>query len=165
MHGRVHTLRTSGSDPGQQGLKNCPLCDKKHTEVHCPLFFNSSVEKRWEIVKNKRVCFGCLKPGHQRRLCTKASKCGVDSCDKGHHHLLHSSKPNNEKPSNDPPETPELHKAVHCGKTQTSTPISERVIALKTVSVPFVDDSGRVVKGLVLLDSGSESTLVRNRIC
>ncbi|CAB4018436.1 Hypothetical predicted protein, partial [Paramuricea clavata] len=160
MRGRVHALRTSGFDPEHQSLKNCPLCDKKHTEVSCPLFFDSSVEKRWEIVKNKRVCFGCLKPGHQRRLCTKSTKCGVDSCDKGHHYLLHSSKSKHEKPSDDPPKTPEENKAMHCGKAQISTPISERV-ALKTVSVPFIDDSGRVVNGLVLLDSGSETTLVR----
>ncbi|CAB4006844.1 Hypothetical predicted protein, partial [Paramuricea clavata] len=160
MRGRVHALRTSGFDPEHQSLKNCPLCDKKHTEVSCPLFFDSSVEKRWEIVKNKRVYFGCLKPGHQRRLCTKSYKCGVDSCDKGHHYLLHSSKSKHEKPSDDPPKTPEENKAMHCGKAQISTPISERV-ALKTVSVPFIDDSGRVVNGLVLLDSGSETTLVR----
>ena len=136
------------------------MCDKKHTEVSLPLFFDSSVEKRWEIVKNKRVCFGCLKPGHQRRLCTKSTKCGVNSCDKGHHYLLHSSKSKHEKPSNDPPKTPEENKAMHCGKAQISAPISERV-ALKTVSVPFIDDSGRVVNGLVLIDSGSETTLVR----
>jgi hypothetical protein len=41
-----------------------------------------------------------------------------------------------------------------------STPISERV-ALKTVSVPFIDDSGRVVNGLVLLDYFLLTTLVR----
>ena len=50
MRGRVHALRTSGFDPEHQSLKNCPLCDKKHTEVSCPLFFDSSVDKRWEIV-------------------------------------------------------------------------------------------------------------------
>ena len=32
-------------------------------------------------------------------------------------------------------------------------------IALKTIAVPFVSDSGQVVMGLVLLDSGSETTL------
>ncbi|CAB4018851.1 Hypothetical predicted protein, partial [Paramuricea clavata] len=51
------------------------------------------------------------------------------------------SKPKHEKPPDDPPKTPEENKAMHCGKAQISTPISERV-ALKTVSVPFIDDSG-----------------------
>ena len=34
-------------------------------------------------------------------------------------------------------------------------------VALKTIAVPFVSDSGQVVMGLVLLDSGSETTLIR----
>ena len=34
-------------------------------------------------------------------------------------------------------------------------------VALKTIAVPFVSDSGQVVMGLVLLDSGSETTLTK----
>ena len=34
-------------------------------------------------------------------------------------------------------------------------------VTLKTIAVPFVSDSGQVVMGLVLLDSGSETTLIK----
>ena len=37
-------------------------------------------------------------------------------------------------------------------------------VAFKTIAVPFVSDSGQVVMGLVLLDSGSETTLIRTGI-
>ena len=34
-------------------------------------------------------------------------------------------------------------------------------VALKTVVVPFVNSAGEIVRGTVLLDSGSETTLIR----
>jgi hypothetical protein len=52
-------------------------------------------------------------------------------------------------------------KGVHCGKAQVSSSGSNRV-ALKTAIVPFAKDSGGSVLGTVLLDSGSETTLIRS---
>ena len=93
-------------------------------------------------------------------------KCGVDSCEKGHHYLLHSKPrvlpvtPPRESQKLLTIELPQESKGAHCGKAQASMPGANKV-ALKTIAVPFVSDSGQVVMGLVLLDSGSETTLIR----
>ena len=97
-------------------------------------------------MKSKAVCFGCLKRGHQRWKCRKASRCGIDSCAKGHHPLLHSAEPQEE---------------VRCGKAATNAPSATAKVALKTTCVPFVSASGQTIWGTVLLDSGSETTLIR----
>jgi hypothetical protein len=52
-------------------------------------------------------------------------------------------------------------KGVHWGKAQVSSSDSSRV-ALKALIVPFVKDSGGLVLGTVLLDSGSETILIRS---
>jgi hypothetical protein len=111
----------------------CSLCDgtEKHKEGDCPVFLAGDANQRWALFNSKKV----------------SSKCGVNSCEKGHHKLLHV--------------LPKSPKGVHCGKAQVSSSGSGRV-ALKTVIVPFVKDSGGLVLGTVLLDSGSETTLIRS---
>ena len=133
--------------------------------LKCPTLLAASVDQRWDLVKSKKVCFGCLSSGgHQRRQCTGSMKCGLDSCEKGHHYLLHS-KPR--EPPVTPPgesqkpltvELPQESKGAQFGKAQASMPGANKVV-LKTIAVPFVSDSGQVVMGLVLLDFGSETNL------
>ena len=61
-----------------------------YKEGDCPVFLAADGNQRWALVKSKKVCFGCLQRGHQRCQCTVSSKCGVNSCEKGHHKLLHA---------------------------------------------------------------------------
>ena len=140
----------------------CSLCERDHSEVKCPTFLAATIDKRWDIVKAKKVCFGCLKRGHQRRQCRLSSRCGVDSCGKGHHYLLHATEPKEGLKPQEPQivELPTENKGVRCGKAQGNVTGTSKV-ALKTVTVPFVSDSGQIIMGLVLLDRGSETTLIR----
>lgn len=71
----------------------------------------------------------------------------MDNCEKGHHKLLHSQALVVEL-------LPE-NKGVHCGRVQTEMSNFSKA-ALKAVPVPFL-----TVYGTVLLDSGSETTLIR----
>ena len=136
-------------------LGKCTLCESndKHKEGDCPVLLAADINQRWGLVKLKKVCFGCLPKGHQRRQCTNASKCTVDSCEKGDHKLLHVTP----IPSSSEQDSKGVHCALH--NTQVNMTRSCRV-ALKTV-VPFVNSAGEIVRGTVLLDSGSETTLIR----
>ena len=51
------------------------------------------------------------------------------------------------------------YKGVCCGKAHGNLTGTGKV-ALKTVTVPFVSDSGQIITGLVLLDTGSETTQI-----
>ena len=137
----------------------CALCERDHSEVKCPTFFAATIDKRWDIVKARKVCFGCLKHGHQRR---QLSRCGVSSCGKGHHYLLHATEPKEGLKPQEPQivELPTENKGVGCNKAQGSLTGSSKV-ALKIVTVPFVSNLGKIIMGLVLLDTGSETTLIR----
>ena len=101
----------------------CSLCDgtEKHKEGDCPVFLAGDANQRWALVKSKKVCFGCLQLGHQRRQCTVSSKCGVNSCEKGHHKLLHAL------PKSTTGDEATEPKGVHCGKAQVSSSGSSRL--------------------------------------
>ena len=45
----------------------CALCERNHYEVKCPTVLVASKNKCWDIFKARKVCFGCLKRGHQHR--------------------------------------------------------------------------------------------------
>ena len=163
----AHKYRTMHVEPDTKPQqRKCVICNKKHSEAKRPTLLAASIDQRWDLVKSKKFCFGCLRGSHQRRQCSRSMKCGVDSCEKGHHCLLHS-KPR-ELPVTPPRESqkpltvelPQGSEGANCGKAQASMPGANKV-ALKAIAVSFVSDSGQVVMGLVLLDSGSETTLIR----
>ena len=57
-------------------------------------------------------------------------------------------------------ELPTENKGARCGKAQGHLTGTSKV-ALKTLTVPFVSDSTQITMGLVLLDTGNETTLIR----
>lgn len=56
-----------------------------------------SVPECFEIVKNMRLCFNCLKRGHQVNECSSKEHCKVANCNKYHHALLHYERKNDEQ--------------------------------------------------------------------
>ena len=73
--------------------RKCSLCDRDHSEVTCPTPLAANLEKRQDNVKTRKVCFGCLQRGHQRRQRLQSTRCGVKSGGKGHHYLLDILEP------------------------------------------------------------------------
>ena len=51
-----------------------------------------SVEDRWKIAKEKKLCFRCLANNYQGRACKRAKECGINGCKRNHHRLLHQSQ-------------------------------------------------------------------------
>ena len=65
----------------------CKLCSERHGVDACDKFKNMTVAERHEVVKEQRLCRGCLKTGHRWRNCWKKSRCEI--CDGLHPSLLH----------------------------------------------------------------------------
>ena len=110
-------------------LGKCTLCDSKdkHKEGDCLVLLAADINQRWELVKLKKVCFGCL---------------------------LHVTPI--------PPISEQDSKGVHCALHNTQVNMTRScMVALKIVVVPFVNSAREIVRGTVLLDSGSETTLIR----
>ncbi|XP_048486344.1 uncharacterized protein LOC119693582 [Plutella xylostella] len=66
----------------------CPMCKQAHKLPECTRFTEKTTDERWEIAKQNKVCFRCLRSTHRRFSC-KAKPCGFSGCKLSHHKLLH----------------------------------------------------------------------------
>ena len=70
----------------------CYLCNGDHSLRTCSQFTSMSVQKRMDLVKEKRLCFNCLETrNHSARWCGKRSDCDTDGCRYKHSKLLHGA--------------------------------------------------------------------------
>ena len=72
----------------------CPHCNEPHVLWKCDSFRILDIQSRYNIVRNKRLCYHCLSAGHGAKKCTfnKDRKCGIQGCDRYHNRLLHKPK-------------------------------------------------------------------------
>ena len=80
--------------PHQSSLENesyCILCKKIHTLGDCPDFAGLNVDGRMDVCFKNRVCFKCLKIGHQATKCAARIRCLT--CGGPHSSWLHNSTP------------------------------------------------------------------------
>ena len=84
------------------------------------------IEARWNVAKEKHLCFRCLGSDHQGKLSSRSKTCGIDGCKRNHHILLHDTslvKQSEEHPSMVPGEgakTKHTHSSVNKrNKTET----------------------------------------------
>ena len=63
----------NGSGNEARGKRKCPNCGKEHAALKCP---------EPPVPKEKRLCFGCLKPGHSVRDCPE-KKSGIKAIEDG----------------------------------------------------------------------------------
>ena len=117
----------------------CGICNGNHRVVECTKFIGSSIEQRRQIVRDKRLCFICLKSGHTANKC-RAVKC--TKCHKRRHTTLHFN------------ETPASTSLLSQQRSQSIG------VLLATASVMIIED--QQPRGMVraLLDSGSMSSVI-----
>ncbi|XP_053739916.1 uncharacterized protein LOC128769885 isoform X2 [Synchiropus splendidus] len=86
----LHTQTSTETHPPSKTNAN-PLCmfclSISHRLHRCPNFRRTSLDERQEFVKDKRLCFGCLKPGHSAKECHHKHIC--DNCKGRHPTQLH----------------------------------------------------------------------------
>lgn len=65
---------------------SCPICKGTHGAWKCKEFLELNPRDRYEVVKQRRLCWKCLNQGHGSSDC-RFGNCAV--CDRPHHRLLH----------------------------------------------------------------------------
>ena len=78
--------------------RSCPVCSAVgHKAADCCVFINKSLADRKSIIREKKMCFGCLNPGHRSSECRSRHTCLI--CNKRHPTTLHDYEANksNEK--------------------------------------------------------------------
>ncbi len=69
----------------------CVVCKVKHALKDCKQFRQLAMEKRLDAVKRAKACIRCLEAGHFGKNCESKRPCGLNSCKKLHHALLHGA--------------------------------------------------------------------------
>lgn len=84
------------SSEENQDSKGCVFCEKLNHGIHtCRRFMDKLVAERVKFVQMKRLCFGCLKPGHHSKNCERRSVC--DACKRKHPTCLHEDRVKEDK--------------------------------------------------------------------
>jgi hypothetical protein len=153
----------------------CSYCAKDHPIWRCTDFKMLAVRLRYEHVREKRLCFHCLLPGHRIRDCKFRPDlvCGREGCKRKHHYLVHNHSDTglcsieaflaDMELINEPDADTEVQdsfsaSALHTEDTgRVVLPLEEEYIAIKTVTLEIrCGDSKKRV--LAALDSCSNNT-------
>ena len=105
------------------------------------------MKDREQFVKDFKLCFNCLKPGHSAPKCFSSIRCQVEGCGGRHHTLLHF--PHNES-------------ASATSNKINSTNDSRAFFQL--VPVVTYGPNGRLINTVALLDSASDVTLIHDSL-
>ena len=120
----------------------CILCDKQHRFFSRPIKFGT---------KGKNLCFNCLKNGHRTQSCKSTNKCFQQDCSNKCHTAQHYAfqKASAEEHQADP--NISVGMSTH-GRNEDY---------LQIVPVLISGSTGKMEKAYILLDTGSQSTLIR----
>lgn len=135
----------------------CPSCKQSHILTQCPKYKAMTVDQRWELVKEHKICFKCAQKKHRRIMC-KARPCGVNQCRRPHHATLHQERK----------ESPEVKSATEYKSEEpeeavmsvaTPTAAGPKTVLLKMCPVIITGPRGEV-KTHALFDEGATITLI-----
>ena len=163
------------SDPQQEGEEPpkeskspaCLCCNQAHPLYRCNEFKRKSVPERYEVVKSFKMCFNCLKQGHQVNECSNKTHCQVANCKRHHHSLLHYERAPQQLPSHDPqtqsPRSPD-NPLPYVAATNSLT-TNDRVVYFQVVPVKIQGENGVAVsETFAILDDGSSDTLIEETL-
>ncbi|KAL4230450.1 hypothetical protein ACF0H5_010832 [Mactra antiquata] len=92
----VKVLTTNASDQLNQtdsnnNVKSCHYCERTdHYIFKCDQFLSLSIEDKRSFIREKKLCYGCLRIGHTNKDCRKKHTCGV--CKGKHPTCLHEDR-------------------------------------------------------------------------
>lgn len=141
----------------------CPLCQKTHFLSSCIDFRGKAVEERRELAQKFRCCFNCLSTKHNRNACPSKYTCR--QCQQKHHTLLHhdsNNKSTESRPSSNA--APVEETAIINTHLLSETSFSKSKILLATAWIVVSGSNGRKDVVRALLDQGSVTTLITERL-
>jgi hypothetical protein len=137
----------------------CIACESTdHRSYQCPVFNKKKVDERWDIVKQAKVCSGCLGSCHQQKECKTKRKCGIKGCDREHNRLLHYDKAQKDKSQE---QTKTLQEVASSPETeQCKLAGAGKQINYLVVPAKARNSKGELVPIYIALDSLSSFTAI-----
>lgn len=152
--------------PATPSTPPCIICDQSHTLFGCTKFKEMSVEGRRNFAEDKKLCFNCLKPGHNASKCNLTRTCSVAGCGKKHTKFLHplttqeesvTQSKETQQQANRPTNAQAMCNATGAGIVSK---IALPIVPVKARKSP--EDEPIVV--YALLDNGSTSTFITEEL-
>ena len=150
------------------------MCKGGHAATKCGTLRRMGLSDRIAKVRELRLCFSCLKPGHGSRKCPTKQICNVPGCERYHAAFLHGSTldiinqpqrtgmaqaSNQDTPSGFPAgqsRGPVAAQRPFTGHVGSSHFVQGRKVALPIVAVRImVPESDKFIDTYALLDNGS----------
>ena len=133
-----------------KGLPICVFCKEGHLPLNCSKI--TDLKERKARILESRVCFCCLKPGHQAKTCDK--KCRKSE---GHHHQTICLKNSPRK------ETLPVESRV-ADPISASAKSKANVLMMTASAFVYGEDSSKKTRITILFDSGSQRNYVSEKL-
>eukprot|EP00112_Aurelia_sp_Birch-Aquarium-sp1_P013482 Seg2864.4 transcript_id=Seg2864.4/GoldUCD/mRNA.D3Y31 product="hypothetical protein" protein_id=Seg2864.4/GoldUCD/D3Y31 len=159
---------------GRSNQSKCGFCEKNHESKNCYAIKKKSVNERIQTVKDKGLCFNCLKPissTHYSSRCMSQG-CMIEGCQRKHHTLLHraSSSPKTEVTKDEKVSSSERVEAAvksHVGVLNYESIVkadSENKMRLLPTAKAKLIQNGTETDVRILIDSGSDHSYIKQDI-
>ncbi|XP_076646848.1 uncharacterized protein LOC143355683 [Halictus rubicundus] len=126
----------------------CHLCQGAHFTQYCSKLSDTDVNHRIEIVRKAGLCHNCLRSNHFTKDC-HTSTC--KKCRGKHHTILHIDTQNS-------------NQAIQSPKTSLNSINIPSEVLLSTALIKIADNQGKYHTCRVLLDSGSQTHFITERL-
>ncbi|KAG1929509.1 hypothetical protein F2P79_022940 [Pimephales promelas] len=173
---RNSTAKTFITSSNEERTFICVFCKRYgHTLHKCRKIMERPIEERLKFVQSEKLCFGCLKAGHNSRSCSSRSVC--EKCEKRHPTSLHEDRVNKSpeqrsKTSEDQSKVNQrsADRSAESHKVQESKPVtSNRVVqerngthtsSIIPVYVSTTAEPRKEILVYALLDTQSDTTFI-----
>lgn len=149
-----------GNVPTTNSQSSCLFCNKSgHTLGRCPQIRKKMHREKIDFLKEKGVCFGCLKIGHMSKDCKSRLTCDV--CNQNHPEILHIEQKDKGKKTEHTEQSekatgsnavPSPHTCGHIGAGDENCTFSIVPVQVKS------QKGDTVLQTYAFLDHGSTST-------
>lgn len=158
----------------------CVHCAGNHPLAKCENFLSKSTAERNALVRQKQLCFNCLRSGHFPQKCPSKYRC--NHCRRLHHSTLHFNAGETSPASASPapaslavdssgqqtpasvPSVAGIANVAHIQNVQTEIAHTPNVL-LATAWVDLHTLEGRCFKVRALLDQGSTFSFISESLC
>ena len=139
----------SSNDSKDKSEVKCPVDGSGHRIWNCEKFKSMKIDERYNVAKEKNLCFCCLGDNHPAKDCPRKRKCGIEGCEKTRNKFLHYAK----RPEKSQPAT------KTDGTNVTSNAESVRGL-MQIARVRIFGRHGKFKDTLACCDTGSTQTWV-----
>ena len=160
---RVEKKSNHAEKHAESKVLKCALCQENHRISKCQKYKDKTPKERLTFVKEKKLCFNCLK-GHARRSCPSKLSCFSKDCNKNHHTTLHDAfvKENgNNLPKEDNKDTVKGADSTKNKDVKINHLQSRKYVYLRVVPVR-IQTQEKFADTYALLDEGSQTTIIRS---